>query len=244
MGVMSDLEILAAIKSGEVLCYPFNPQHVKGASIDVTLGEYFFVTDRSGLDPYYNMYSERDVKRYFGEPMKAIPHSEWCDKYGHRLFEGIAPESLIIVLGPGERILAHTHEFVGIDSAGTTQMQARSSIGRNGIVVCKDAGWGDPGYRNRWTMEIQNDNHHHVVLVVGTRVAQIVCLRTGPVLHLYKGDKYDTGNSLEATVQNWSPEDMLPKLYLDTVLPLPDASVRGLAEYKTQRATIVLPGCR
>ena len=65
---------------------------------------------------------------------------------------------------------------------GAADMQARSTWGRNGVAVCLDAGWGDPGYINRWTMEIYNMNQHEsVVLPVGERIAQMVFYHTGPV---------------------------------------------------------------
>jgi deoxycytidine triphosphate deaminase len=48
--------------------------------------------------------------------------------------------------------------------------------------VCFDAGWVDPGYINRLTLEIYNLNEHETVLLpVGERIAQAVFLETGPV---------------------------------------------------------------
>ena len=100
-------------------------------------------------------------------------------------------------------------------------MQARSTWGRNGIAVCLDAGWGDPGYVNRWTMEIYNMNQHEsVVLPVGERIAQMVFYETGPVDTEYKklSGKYqtDVSDNLDDIISNWRPEHMLPKAYKDT----------------------------
>jgi deoxycytidine triphosphate deaminase len=100
-------------------------------------------------------------------------------------------------------------------------MQARSTWGRNGVAVCLDAGWGDPGYINRWTMEIYNMNQHHsVVLPVGERIAQIVFYHTGPVDGQYKqiSGKYqtDTDGDLPKLMQEWRPEHMLPRGYKDS----------------------------
>lgn len=243
-GVFSDLEILKAIKSGRIVCFPFNPKHIKGSSIDVTLGEFYYLTDRSGDNPYYNPYSEKDVRRYFGEPQQAVPHWKWCESVGMRLFDGIPESASIIVLQPGERILAHTHEFVGIAlPSGTTHMHARSTMGRNGIVVCKDAGWGDPGYWGRWTMEIQNDNRHHVPLVVGTRVGQIVVSHTGLVLQDYgKGGKYFRAQEdLVKTFERWKPEDMLPRLYLDKIEPPVELTKDSVDAYYRQVSDLVIP---
>ena len=88
----------------------------------------------------------------------------------------------VILLEPGETILAHTNEFIGGKGEVTTMMKARSSVGRNFIEVCKCAGWGDVGYVNRWAMEITNNSRHYTIpLVVGRRVAQIVFFETGPI---------------------------------------------------------------
>jgi hypothetical protein len=104
-------------------------------------------------------------------------------------------------------------------------MQARSTTGRVGYAVCHDAGWGDPGYFNRWTMEIQNVNREHgLVIVEGERVAQLVFLATGPVEKFYKS-KYQEGDfadlNLKDTVElikaQWQPADMLPRLYKDPI---------------------------
>jgi len=132
----------------------------------------------------------------------------------------IDPNQPIIVVRPGERLLGHTHEFIGIKAPGTSTLQARSTWGRNGVAVCIDAGWGDPGYINRWTLEIYNMNQHEsVVLPVGERIAQMVFYETGPVDGEYKklSGKYQTGSSanLERLVRDWRPEQMLPRAYKD-----------------------------
>ena len=96
-------------------------------------------------------------------------------------------------------------------------MQARSSLGRSNITVCRCAGWGDPGYFNRWTMEITNNSQNHsVVLVVGRRVAQIVFWEVNAVEGSYQDKgKYQTSSDLEQVKSLWEPSMMLPQLYLD-----------------------------
>lgn len=201
--------------------HPFNDEHIAGSSVDVTLGEWFYRTERPSEGGFYNPFDETAVKSYFGGgPYKAEPHKIWANKHGRQLFKNIPADHPIIVLRPKERILAHTHEFIGIKAPGTSTMQARSTWGRNGIAVCLDAGWGDPGYINRWTMEIYNMNEHEsVVLPVGERVAQMVFYETGPVTGEYKNlsGKYQSGTSksLEDIIKRWSPEQMLPRAYKD-----------------------------
>jgi dCTP deaminase len=126
----------------------------------------------------------------------------------------IKPDDLIIVLGPGETILAHTEEFVGGRNCVSTEMRARSSMGRIGITVCKCAGWGDLGFCNRWTMEMSNHlRDTPVVLVVGMRVAQIAFYQVDPLPETYSktGGQYQNTDDTNEMIQNWSPYMMLPK---------------------------------
>ena len=132
----------------------------------------------------------------------------------------IPEECPVILLAPGERILGHTEEFVGIRD-GVSEMRARSTWGRCGITVALCAGWGDPGYVNRWTMEIANNNPSWVPLLVGERIAQIVFHQTGPVAHYYgDGGKYQVGDDFDGLIRNWSPEQMLPRAYKDLSMPV------------------------
>lgn len=217
-GCYSNQEILAAIAAGRIVCHPFNKKHVAGASLDVTLGRWYYKTEYNLPSNLYNPFSQKDVESYFAGPFEATEHRKWVEQTGRQLLEGIPAEHPIIVLKPGERILAHTHEFVGIKPPGVTDMKARSTWGRNGIAVCIDAGWGDPGYINRWTMEVYNLNQHHsVVLPVGERIAQIIFHHTGPVSGEYSklSGKYQQATDLEELLKIWKPEMMLPKAYKD-----------------------------
>lgn len=220
MSVYSNRQIKQAVKDGHIVFHPYNEAHIAGSSVDVTLGEWFYRTERPSEGGFYNPFEEQAVARYFGEPLRAEIHQDWAKKHGRQLFQNIPADHRIIVLRPKERILGHTHEFIGIKAPGTSTMQARSTWGRNGVAVCLDAGWGDPGYINRWTMEIYNMNEHEsVVLPVGERIAQMVFYVTGPVDSEYKklSGKYQTSDSedLDSIIANWSPEQMLPRAYKD-----------------------------
>ncbi|MES2971442.1 MAG: deoxycytidine triphosphate deaminase [Patescibacteria group bacterium] len=231
MGVYSNIQIKAAIKAGHIVYHPYVEEHIAGSSIDVTLGEWFYRTERPSQGGFYNPFDKASVNQYFSGAMKAEVHQEWAEKHGRKLFANIPPDYPIIVLRPQERILGHTHEFIGIKAPGTSTMQARSTWGRNGVAVCLDAGWGDPGYINRWTMEIYNMNQHEsVVLPVGERVAQMVFYETGPVDSEYKklSGKYqpNASDDLDSIIANWTPEQMLPRAYKDS-RKLPE-EIKGL----------------
>ena len=224
MSVYSNTEIKQAIIDDTIVCVPFNEANVSEASLDFTLGHYFFKQEYQEEARVYNPFDKSDVDRYFKGPLEAIPHKEWCDKNGYQLFANIPEDHPIIVLRPGERILAHTHEFVGIRShGGACEVKSRSSWGRNGVAVCFDAGWVDPGYINRITLEIYNLNmHESVVLPVGERIGQLIFHKTGPVEGDYSdgrggvSGKYQHTDDLAELMRTWKPEDMLPRAYKDS----------------------------
>ena len=223
MSVYSNTEIKEAVKNGTIVSVPYDESHVSEASLDFTLGYYFHKQETREDSRMYNPFDADDVAHYFKGPLKAVSHREWCQKYGYKPFKNIPMGHPIIVLRPGERILAHTHEFNGIRAwGGAAEVRARSSWGRNGVAVCFDAGWVDPGYINRITLEIYNLNMHEaVVLPVGERMGQLVFMTTGPVDGSYaegrKGmsGKYQNSDDLDDLIANWHPSDMLPRAYKD-----------------------------
>ncbi|MEW5858187.1 MAG: hypothetical protein AB1861_12525 [Cyanobacteriota bacterium] len=135
--------------------------------------------------------------------------------------KNVPKDARVILLGPHETVLAHTEEFIGGRDICVAKMYARSSLGRNFIEVCKDAGWGDVGYFNRWTMEVTNNSQHYTIpLVVGRRIAQMVFYEVAPlslaeVDYVGEGGKYQRSQDLEELKKSWNPHMMLPQMHLD-----------------------------
>lgn len=216
---LSDKKILEHMKKGTVVIEPFNKDNLATSSYDVTLGEWYFREN----GPYnyrniYNVYDKSHTDRVWGTvPERAEKASKTFDHLNFE-YKGIDPNNKVILLEPGETILAHTNEFIGGRDSVTTMMKARSSLGRNFIEVCKCAGWGDVGYTNRWTMEITNNSRNYIIpLVVGRRIAQIIFFETGEILqkdYATKG-KYQTSTDIKQLKKDWEPKMMLPKLYND-----------------------------
>ena len=223
MSDYSNTEILQAVKDGTIVCTPFDERNVSEASLDFTLGHYFYKQEYDERSRVYNPFDKDDVDRYFKGPLEAMSHREWCERSRYLEFKNIPADHPIIVLKPGERILAHTHEFIGIRAhGGAAEVKSRSSWGRNGVAVCFDAGWVDPGYINRITLEIYNLNQHEsVVLPVGERIGQLVFHKTGPVDGGYAqgrggvSGKYQQSDDLDELIASWQPEMMLPRAFKD-----------------------------
>jgi len=214
---LSDKEILTEMEAGRIYIYPFDEKNLSTSSYDVALGEWYFREKKpDGRSHLYNFYNKAHTDAVWGtEPERAKMASDVLKDFS---FVGISEDDRVILLEPGETILAHTHEFIGGRETITTMMKARSSLGRNFIEICKCAGWGDVGYINRWTMEITNNSRHYSIpLVVGRRVAQIIFFRTGEI----RGKDYTSSGKYQnetdaARLRNlWSPQMMLPKTYKD-----------------------------
>lgn len=222
-GVYSNKQILDAIEQNHIVSVPFDPKNISQASLDVTLGYYFYRIEVANERTIYNPFDREDIERYFAGPYKAMPHKDWARMNGYNLLSNIPPDHPVISLKPGERILAHTHEFFGIKPPGACEIKSRSSWGRNGVAVCFDAGWIDPGYINRLTLEIYNLNEREtVVLPVGERIAQAIFHHTGEVEGNYGSGrdsgfsgKYQQGIDIDELIKIWAPNSMLPQAYRD-----------------------------
>ncbi|MGB3922063.1 MAG: hypothetical protein WBL19_02150 [Minisyncoccia bacterium] len=216
---LSDRKILEEMNRGDIVISPFKKENLATSSYDVTLGEYYFREQAPKYDHnIYNIWSKTHTDHVWGlRPKRAERAREVFKKFKFE-WDGIKPSDRVILLQPGETILAHTNEFIGGKDHITTMMKARSSMGRNFVEVCKCAGWGDVGFFNRWTMEITNNSRKYAIpLVVGRRIAQIIFFETGPIL---KSDytelgKYQASKNLREMKKGWKPESMLPKLYRD-----------------------------
>lgn len=212
MSLLNREEIIALRDMGHITIEPFHEKNIGTAQYDVTLGEFFYRESVSSKKPpvIYNPYCEESVRA--GWALCQAERLQWR-------MSGIKEDDKVILISPGETILGHTNEFIGGSSNFiTTMMKARSSMGRNNIEVCKCAGMGDVGFFNRWTMEITNNSQDRTIpLVVGRRIAQILFFKVRTVDGgIYSdGGKYQVSSTLKELQAKWTPDEMLPKQWLD-----------------------------
>ncbi len=213
--------VLEHIKKGTIVIDPFDAKNLKTTSYDVSLGEWFYRENHpAGRNTVHDIFDEESTAFIWTGPHQAERASIVEDRLRMTL-KNILPSSKVILLAPGETILGHTIEYIGGRDICVAKMYARSSLGRNFIEVCKDAGWGDIGYINRWTMEITNNSQHFTIpLVVGRRIAQMVFYEVAPlhkdkIDYVGEGGKYQHATDLDSLKREWKPEMMLPKMHLD-----------------------------
>ena len=140
--LLSDRAILEHMRRGTVVIRPFMRENLSTSSYDVTLGTSYYreTPPESGSSTLYNPFSRAMVERVWGRVCTAERADEWTARAAVAPLENIASDDRVIVLAPGETILAHTNEFIGGRDTVVQMMKARSSLGRNFIEVCKCAG--------------------------------------------------------------------------------------------------------
>lgn len=211
IAVLSDNTIRKEIAAGNIVLHDPDrdcSSNIQNCSVDVTLGPYFYRNTR--VFSLINPWNEQHVKEYWGEPQ----YAGIVDSIGLSTTTRLPINTQYIRLDPKETILGHTREFIGGRNDITTMIKARSSLGRNNITVCRDAGWGDIGYFNRYTLEITNNGSSPIILPVGARIAQVIFFYTDLTSNQYEG-KYQSSDNLETLVKSWHPSMMLPKLHLE-----------------------------
>lgn len=208
---MSDRRILEHMEKGNIVIEPFERKQLSTSSYDIRLGKHFYREQHPRFTSnIFNIYDSEHVERVWGLPEEAMKAKVAMPTLDLKVID---PDALVIMLSPGEMILAHTEEFIGGRNCVTTMMKARSSSGRCFIEVCGDAGWGDVGYVNRWTLEITNKSqYYHIPLLVGSRVGQLVFMETGPILDkdYSQTGAYQKSDDLEEIKRTWHPSSMVP----------------------------------
>lgn len=218
--LLSRNAILRHYQEGNIVIDPFDERKLKTVSYDVSLGEWFWREGHpEGRATVHNLYDEESTKRVWRGPFQAEARDAVCERLGMDL-KNIKTTDKIILLRPGETVLAHTEEFIGGRDKAVAKMYARSSMGRNFIEVCKDAGWGDIGYFNRWTMEVTNNSQYFTIpLVVGRRVGQMVFYEVEPISavpdYVKEGGKYQRSQDIEEVKKSWNPRMMIPQMHKD-----------------------------
>lgn len=94
-----------------------------------------------------------------------------------------------MIIYPGSFLLGTTLEYVEIPNWLAAQVDGKSTLGRQGILVHVTAGFIDPGFKGRITLEFSNIGPHPVALKAGMKICQLVLHRlSSPALRPYGSD--------------------------------------------------------
>lgn len=123
---LSNKRIIEEIEKGNIVIDPFREENLATSSYDVTLGKWFFREQPIIYNhSVYNIWSKEHVDHVWGadNPLQALPAKDVFKKYNFD-WDGITPDDTVILMRPGETILAHTEEFIGGKNHITTMMKA------------------------------------------------------------------------------------------------------------------------
>jgi hypothetical protein len=133
VGVYSNIQIKSAIKEGHIVYHPYVDKHIAGSSVDVTLGNWFYRTERPSEGGFYNPFEAKAVSDYFGEVQQAEIQKNGL-KHGRRLFTNVPSDQPIIVLRPQRENPCAYPRIYWYQGPGTSTMQARVRRGRNRLL--------------------------------------------------------------------------------------------------------------
>ena len=153
--ILSDRDIKQALNSGDLVIEPLEDEaaQIQPASVDLRLGDEFVgFQDLEFDEGYFDLgFSRAD---------------DYCTRLPLNETEGF-------VILPGEFVLGTTIEIVKLPDYLVGRVDGRSSIGRMGILIHATAGFIDPGFEGKITLEISNIGIFPVMLRPGMRFCQI-----------------------------------------------------------------------
>ena len=146
--MLSDLDILRALRSGQIALDPFNADRLQPASVDLTLGDSI----------------RRPAQEVDSIDVACVPH-------GHTTIE--EPVDGAFLLGPGQVALGFTAEVVTIGRRHVARVEGKSSLARLWLSVHVTGGFIDPGFSGHVTLEIVNMAPWSISLRPGMPICQV-----------------------------------------------------------------------
>jgi dCTP deaminase len=150
VSVLSDRDIAVALASGRVRVEPYDETDLQPSSIDLHLDRSFRVF-RNNRYPYI------DVR---------TPQPDLTELLN------VADDERFI-LHPGEFVLGQTLEWVELPNDLVARLEGKSSLGRLGLLIHSTAGYVDPGWKGKLTLELSNVANLPVALYFGMKIGQI-----------------------------------------------------------------------
>src|SRR6056297_3798882 len=176
--IISDKSIKKLIEEDTLVIEPFEEYLVQPASIDLRLGTNYLKIDENQME----VMTLKDKLNY-----NKIDSDE-------------------IVIPPNSFLLATTKEYIKLPDYLTAFVEGRSSIGRMGLFI-QNAGWVDPGFSGKITLELYNANRLPIKLEADRRICQLVFASMdnkadNPYCGKYQGQKNTVGTRVFKDPEN------------------------------------------
>ncbi|PIZ76514.1 dCTP deaminase [Candidatus Peregrinibacteria bacterium CG_4_10_14_0_2_um_filter_38_24] len=170
--ILSDQTLERLIKEKIIVIDPVDEKSIQPASVDLRLGTHFLIIEENQME-VITLDSEVQYRE---------------------------TNSDTIIIPPKSFLLATTQEYIKLPNDITAFVEGRSSIGRIGLFI-QNAGWVDPGFEGRITLELYNASALPIKLQAGKRICQLVCCRMDapaktPYNGKYQGQDKTTGSKI------------------------------------------------
>ena len=169
---LSDRDIKAAVRKGDITLDPFDNKRLQPASYDIILGNMFVINDphtTSHIDPARKVFPKtHEVKIRDGDAF---------------------------ILHPGVSILGYSKDYFGSDKY-LIEVNGKSSLARIGLLVHNSAALINPGHFLNVALELCNLNNVPILLRPGMEIAQLTfsLLSSEPKMDYKKIGRYSKNN--------------------------------------------------
>lgn len=159
--ILSDYSIKHAIQQEQISIEPFDERNLQPASYDVTLfNEFIVFKDPRTLTP--------GIWDSWARTNKIINPLEEND-----FTQQVTVVDSTFILQPFQFILGAVSEIIGIGDEFVGRLEGKSSLGRMGLFVHATAGYVDPGWYGRLTLELLNVCPYPIELHPSMKIGQI-----------------------------------------------------------------------
>jgi dCTP deaminase len=190
--VLSDIDILQCIASGDIALSPYSKSDAKQVLSARQTGTALKSTTAKLLDKMLQPASidvvlDKSFSVFNSHKYSAIcPWKKQPDLTRQRILQA----KDIIILHPHEFALGSTFEHVKLPSNIVARFEGKSSLGRVGLATHITAGFIDPGFNGNITVELKNNNVLPIELKPGMKIGQFAFeYLTSNASHEYGSDR-------------------------------------------------------
>ena len=189
--ILSDRTIRQEMTRGRIIVQPLAEHAVQPASVDIRL-------DREILIFRNNQRTHIDVTK---------PADDVVDQV-------LMEDGIPFMLHPGQFALGSTLETVTIPDDIVARIEGKSSLARYGLLIHSTAGFVDPGWTGKLTLEFSNVGVLGITLYYGMKIGHISFTRLStPADHPY-------GSSELRSKYQGQDRPATSRYYMDYQLPL------------------------
>jgi dCTP deaminase len=179
---LSDRDIRAAMKNGDILIEDFDETRLQPASYDILLGYEFLVFEYDSIDIM-------DPRKDISKAMRKRTLKSKDD---------------VFILHPQQLALGVAKDYIGVGDKFCYNLMGKSSLARMGLIIHTTAGFVDPGNALNVTLELFNTNSVPIKLYPEMKIGQVAffelkskCER--PYGHKSLKSKYFGSRTVEAS---------------------------------------------